>query len=236
MKKFGKIIFLCLFIFLYCGCTINYNLVVTNNKDIIEDVTVLDNNDNILKYNDSILDFLNNQQLGIKEEGYDTEILMENTESGLLIKNRYNNFDSYITSEIFTRLFEKANVSHNNGLFAFETSGEYYRNDVFSVDLSKHFIYNLDEININIKFYNVVESHNADKVDEASNTYTWILNKDDSYRNISFKLKDNVRYDVMIKDFINRHKVLVIVIIFGLILLVYGIMKLKKIIKQNNSI
>ena len=236
MKNFIKMLLSCLFIFLYCGCSINYNLTVTNNKKIIENAIVIDSNDTILKYNNSVLDFLTNQQSGIKEIGYDVDIINGNVESGLIITNKDDNFNSYINSEYFKKLFEKANTTYNNGLFTFETSGEYYRNDVFSVDLSKHFLYNLDEINVNIKFYNVVESHNADKVDEANNIYTWVLKKDDSYRNISFKLQDKIRYDVMSKELFKKYKLLFVVIIVIIILIVFGIFKLMNIIKQNNKI
>ena len=266
MKNFIKMLLSCLFIFLYCGCSINYNLTVTNNKKIIENAIVIDSNDTILKYNNSVLDFLTNQQSGIKEIGYDVDIINGDVESGLIITNKYDNFNSYINSdsssntadgfniaaydvvldvasnnvvnvtENIKKLFEKANTTYNNGLFTFETSGEYYRNDVFSVDLSKHFLYNLDEINVNIKFYNVVESHNADKVDEANNIYTWVLKKDDSYRNISFKLQDKIRYDVMSKELFKRYKLLFVVIIVIIILIVFGIFKLMNIIKQNNKI
>ena len=236
MKNFIKMLLSCLFIFLYCGCSINYNLTVTNNKKIIENAIVIDSNDTILKYNNSVLDFLTNQQSGIKEIGYDVDIINGDVESGLIITNKYDNFNSYINSEYFKKLFEKANTTYNNGLFTFETSGEYYRNDVFSVDLSKHFLYNLDEINVNIKFYNVVESHNADKVDEANNIYTWVLKKDDSYRNISFKLQDKIRYDVMSKELFKKYKLLFVVIIVIIILIVFGIFKLMNIIKQNNKI
>ncbi len=236
MKNNLKIIFLSLFIFLYCGCTIDYNLTITNKKKIIESITVLDDNGTILKYNDSIQDFLNMQKKGVEELGYEVNTLTGDSESGLFIQNNYNDFTSYTNSEYFTKLFEKANVTYDNGLFKFETSGDYHRNDVFSVDLSQHYLYNLDKININIKFYNVVESHNADKVDNANNTYTWVLDKKDSYRNIVFKLKDDIRYDIMFKDFFNRNKILIIVLCGVILLLIYGIIKFKRIIKKNNLI
>lgn len=236
MKSNLKIIFLCLCAFLYCGCTVDYNLTITNKKKIIESITVLDDNETILKYNDSVQDFLNIQKQGVDALGYDVNTLMDDMESGLFIQKNYKDFTSYTTSEYFTKLFEKANVTDVNGLFKFETSGNYYRNDVFTVDLSQHYLYDLDKVNVNIKFYNVVESHNADKVDEANNTYTWVLDKKDSYRNIVFKLKDDIRYDIMFKDFFNRNKVLIIVIFGIILLLIYGVIRFKSVIKRNNSI
>lgn len=236
MKNNLKIILLCLFVFLYCGCTVDYNLTITNKKKIIESITVLDDNGTILKYNDSVQDFLNIQKKGVEELGYEVNTLTGDLESGLFIQKDYNDFTSYTISEYFKKLFEKANVTYDNGLFKFETSGEYYRNDVFTVDLSQHYLYNLDKVNVNIKFYNVVESHNADKVDDSNNTYTWVLDKKDSYRNIVFKLKDDIRYDIMFKDFFNRNKVLLIVICGVILLLVFGIIRFKNTIKRNNSI
>lgn len=236
MKKKLKLMCIIFLSFIFSGCSIDYNLTITNKKKIIENITVLDDNDNILKYNNSITEFLNNQKDGVKELGYTVDIINDDMESGLLINKKYKNFDSYIGSEYFSKLFEKANINAYDDIFAFETAGEYFRNNVFSVDLESHYLYSLDKININIKFYNVVESHNADEVDEKNNIYTWVLNKEDSYRNITFKLKDDVRYDVMLKDFFSRNG-LVIIVVFLIILIVAAILlSFKKKINDNNRI
>lgn len=236
MKKAFKLIFIISLSFIFCGCSVDYNLTITNKKKIIENITVLDDNDTILKYNNSIIEFLNTQKNGVEENEYYADIINNDLESGLLINKNYKNFGSYIESIYFNKLFEKANINDYGETFTFETAGDYYRNDVFSVNLENHYLYSLDKVNVNIKFYNVVESHNADEVDEKNNIYTWILNKEDSYRNITFKLKDDVRYDVMFSDFFKRNGLLLIIISLVVIVIAGVIIYFKRKMDDNNRI
>lgn len=236
MKKILYVIFTGFALFLLTGCSVDYNLLITNKKRIIENVTLLDENDNILKYNDSIEYFLLYREKNFTSLGYKSKNLIGKEFSGLYLTKEYDNFNDYIGTSIMNNLFEKANVEENENLFIFETSGKYLYNDVFSLDIMSDYLYKLDEINVKIKFYNKVVNHNADFVDEKNNIYTWILSKDNSYDNIMFQLSNDVRIDVMFWDYIRRYKVTLLVVGLVIIVLVFGIFSLKKVMKKNNSI
>ena len=133
-------------------------------------------------------------------------------------------------------LFEGANIEEDDNLFVFETTGDYLYNDIFSVDLMSDYIYNLDSITVKIKFYNKVVNHNADSVDEKNNIYTWVLSKDNNYDNIMFQLSNEVKFGIMIKDYLSQHKFIFVIIGGVILLIVVLIMNLRKTIINSNSI
>jgi hypothetical protein len=230
-----KILLLMLSIFLISGCSATYNLTITNKKEVIEEGIFLDNNDNILKYDSSVLEFLYRQE-EVYTENYKTNIIEGENASGLVLNQKYKSINALAETEIPKYLFENISVKGDNELFIVKTTGDYLRTNAFAVDLSKEYLYNLDEIVVNIKFYNNVEVHNADKVDKKNNTYTWVLKKTDDYRTIEFNLKKSVRYDIMIKDVLNRNKGTIIVVIILIGLAIFGFIKMKQKVQKNNAI
>lgn len=194
----------------------------------------MDNNSNILKYSSSIESFLYEREQSFLE--YDVKRIYDKDTSGLKLRTNYDSIDEYIKSKLYNYSFETAYIVDDKDFYQFQTQGEYYRNNIFSNSIESTFKYNIDEVNINIKFYNVVIDSNADFVDEKSNIYTWKLDRSNINEIISFQLSNKVRYDVMFFDYINRHKILLIVVTVIIFLIIYGLMKLKQIIKKNNSI
>ena len=221
---------------LLSGCTCEYNLLVTNKKKIYENIVIMDQNDNILKYSDSVEEFLLNQKKGIDMNEYAVNDILNKDSTGLKIKNTYSSFENYIKSDLFTSLFESANISEDNNIFSFETTGDYTRNNIFSNDISSDYLYDLDQITIKIQFYNKVISHNADEVDEKNNIYTWNIKRDTDYENIKFVLDNEIRYDVMIKDYISRNMLTIVVFIGIIIAIIIFVNHLLGIMKKNNSI
>lgn len=234
MKKFMLFIGLLFSVFCFSGCTVKYNLLIDSKKRVTENVSLLDFNDNFLKYSPSVKDFLNTYSKNF--EGYSVKNVITKSESGYNLTKKYPSIEAYKKSKFFQNAFEDAIIEDTDDVYKFNTSGEYYRNNIFTVPLESVFRYSIDEVEVNIKFYNEVLTHNADKVDKSNNTYTWIIKKEDSFKSIEFNLSDKVRNDLMIKDFISENKLLLLIfggIIFVVVMCVKGFFG---IMERNNKI
>lgn len=237
MFKIKKILTLVTFLILFTGCDVEYNLVIDNKKRVIEDAIFLQDNENILKYSATIDEFIyNREQENFLNSSYQYERVYESDKSGLNIKNSYNSLEDYVNSKIYKRLFEDAQIISDKKFYSFTTFGDYYRNSVFSTPLEATYRYNIDKITVNIKFYNVVDSHNADKVDEKNNVYTWYLESSNLNEQIKFTLSNKVRNDIMIQGFFSKYKMVIIIGLLTIVLLIFGILKFISIRKENNKI
>ncbi len=237
MGKLKKVGFLILFTIIFTGCDVEYNLTIDNKKRVIEEVTFLEDNKNMLKYAGSVDEFLyNREQENFVNTDYKYERVYNDDQSGLSVKNSYNSIDQYINSRIYTTLFESANIVNDKKFYSFSTFGDYYRNAVFSTPLEAVYKYNIDQIKVNIKFYNVVNSHNADEVDEKNNVYTWYLKSSDLTKKIEFNLSDKVRSDIMLQSTLFKNKTAIIISLLVIMVIIIVIIKLNNIRKQNNRI
>lgn len=237
MNKFKKFFILAIFTIVFTGCDVEYNLTIDNKKRVIEEVTVLEDNSNMLKYAGSVDEFLyEREQENFYNSNYSYERIYNDNQSGLKVKNSYNSVDHYINSKIYKSLFESAKIVDDKKFYSFMTFGDYYRNNVFSTPLEAVYRYKIDTITVNIKFYNVVNSHNADKVDEDNNTYTWYLKSSDLTKKIEFNLSDKVRSDIMIQNVLSKNKVAIIISLIVITIIIIAIIKFNNVRKQNNRI
>lgn len=237
MNKLKKIIIICLFTIFFTGCDVEYNLIIDNNKKVIEEVTFLEDKNNMLKYAKSIDEFLyEREQENFFNTNYNYERIYSDEQSGLNVKNSYSSVEQYVDSKLYKSLFESANIINDKKFYSFSTSGEYYRNKVFSTPLEAVYRYKIDKITVNIQFYNVVNSHNADEVDEDNNIYTWYLNSSDLTKRIEFNLSDKVRSDIMLQNALSKNKFTIIISLIVIVILIIAIIKFNSVRKQNNRI
>ena len=85
---------------------------------------------------------------------------------------------------------------------------------------------NVEDITVNIRFHNKVVENNADKYDEKTNTYTWVLNADPASGNVMYSIdKNEKRYDIIFQDFINDNLFTIIasgvILVSGLLIYLY---------------
>ena len=94
----------------------------------------------------------------------------------------------------------------------------------------------IQKINIKIQFHNKVIQSNADIVDKKNNLYTWVITRSDHTKKISFQLSSQKRYDIILTEFLNQYKWLLLLIGGLLISLIIGYFIIKEQIKRKNRI
>ncbi len=220
------------------GCSVNYNLVITNDETIKENFTI--NVDNEIIYDsgmeiDEFLDYYSH--LYQQNEGYEN-FKIETKEgkfiSSFIVKNDYKSLNDYIESFSFKYMFNDAYIERIGNYISFKTSTnlklEEMNNNIEISDFA------CDNFKISIKFYNEVVNNNADEIDEKNNIYTWNVNKNSTKDYIEFKIGPKVRYDVMIKDYIynNIFEISIVGSLLLIILIVTIFIVYKS--KKNNEI
>ena len=177
MKK----IYLILALLLLSGCSINYNLSISDDGIFKETITgtVADkeldnsnsNSENIYSYS------FNNATPLINEEGtYNKNIIDKNKYKEFTYTYIYDN--NYKSSNILNTCF-----SH----MIYDESEDYYNIDLYGPFKCLY----TDKINVSVTSKYAVTESNADKVD--NNTYTWII-KDKDNADIHLEINKKIKY------------------------------------------
>ena len=237
MKK----LLLVLVLLLVTGCSGEYNLTITDEKKVNEKFILSINNQEILDSAttvDEYLDYhLNLYSSSDNFKKYNIKAKKSKPNSYFLVERSYKDLDEYIESNSFKSMFLYADLESTSKYVTFKTSRNDYiyslQNEILASETEKY-----DSFEINIKFYNEVINHNADKVDKSNNIYTWYVDEtrdaDESY--IYFKLGPKVKYLVKIKDIIMNNLASIIVIGSTLLLIAGAILYIMYKNKKNNEI
>lgn len=168
---------LCIFIMLVLltGCSTKYNLEISNDSiketivsKILDAEIPIQTQEEInanIELDDPITPFINEEQYpfsNTQEKKYIKDVKKENGATTVTLKYDYS-FDEYKNSRAYKECFENKKFDYDKKGYFLQMSGRFYC------------LYG-DEIEVNIKTNNKVNSHNANKV--SGNTYTWIINKD----------------------------------------------------------
>lgn len=218
MKKV-KMFIVSIIVLLLTGCTADYNIIMTSNKKIVENV----------KISKIITE--------IKNEGFDPEELKQTQENSYKSYLKLNNYkynfnvkkeklEGYFTKKsnsiksieklsYFQEIYNNIEVQTENNCYSVKTSGIYNGLKLFSdVDgISEDPL--LTELKINIQFHNKVIEANTDYYNKKTNTYTWVFNENTVNKNIEFKLSNKKRYDIIFKYIINNYKYIILAIFIG---------------------
>jgi len=233
-----KLVIILLVIFL-TGCNVKYDLTITDKEEIKENFKVYVDNEEILKEYNSVDEYLDYySSFYIENQGkqtYDIKTRESNPQSYFDVKNTYKNLDEYITSSTFLTMFNNALIDRTGNYVSFTTSINTFlqsiRNDnlVSEHDADKSF-------EIRVKFYNEVTSSNADYIDKKNNIYVWNVNKNTTKDYMYFKIGPKVKYDIVIKDYIQTNLTTIIIIGACIILLAGtgGYIYIKS--KKNNEV
>ena len=211
MKKICILIFMMIFI---TGCTIKCDLRIDTKLRVKEQITITEKNDTLSIYNKDL-----------KKE------IFESDYTGGVVEANYNSLNEYKNSGSFSSLFSNLSVSETSNTTSVVISDLNY--ELFDQEIEQ---LDLSDIEINIRFHNKISSSNAKSYNEETNTYTWIINKNDP-ASISFTLdKNSKRWDLIIEDFLNDN--MGSLILSGIIILIIIIILIKLYIKskKNNHI
>ncbi len=235
MKK----LLIALSILLLTGCSVDYNLTVTNKGNVKEKFYVNVDNSKILESSTTIEEYLNTHAAMYAQnqgnQNYHIKTKKAKPSSYFLVTRDYKDLDEYITSNTFRSMFNSASIERLGDYTTFITSKNAYLQSILNDELvsedSKY-----DDFKISIKFYNEVIDTNADVVDEKNNVYTWELNDDINNSYIYFKISSKVRHDVVILDYVKTNLIAIIAISTILVLLVSSVLYLYVKSKKNNEV
>ncbi len=232
MKK--KIFILTLIILMMCGCSVDVNIDISNNKiKESNDITVLEN----ALYTKEILRTSFRDYIPIYASDLIVDTVPDKPFSDVLYYNK--NTTDLGNGYIFNYSYDFDIDRYGNARTIKEGFRDYsytYRNDIISLSTdNKGLIYfdeykELDEVVINIKTNYLVLENNADRVN--GNTYTWIFNID-SKKSINIVIDTSESGDKVL-GIINVNTIITVGIIGGIVLIILCLLLLKN--KKNNKI
>lgn len=192
-----KVIILISLLFIVTGCSASYELSIDNKNVVNEKISLIENNDVVLKYGESIKDASKKLSTYFFEENEITSFLKvpnydkipaknDSTETYISLNNTFNSLDEYNKSFFLYNFFEKGEmVSDNNNYTLFANNFKY--DTLEKITNNGKFNFDFNTLNIKITLPYVVSYSNADIVYNDSNTYIWIVNKN-NYQKKNIKL------------------------------------------------
>lgn len=210
MKK--NFIMILAIILLCCGCRAEYTITINEDNSVIENLKTFEDSEFFSQYSKSsvqrVLSRLIEPHLDyFNKHSYDIEELYYKEEAGYSISNEFPSIEKYMSvTKIGNQYAGELSYSEKDDKITLKINGKL---GVETQEITEQ--YPVDEAVINIKLPNrKVYEHNADSVDEATNTYTWNVTND-KQRDISitFAKKSNIEIPVV--------KIVTILVIVGLL-------------------
>ena len=199
--KLGLLMFM---VIILSGCTVDYNLIITSNQKLKENVKLFVNNDQLPATTKGKKEYFQNQIDSYKNIGgyknYEFDYKIGEELSYIQLEAWHPSFDNYQNSIIYNNLFEKVFVLETDEYITFETVGKYFYNDLYATSESPDPDFYMGDINVKIRLHNKILDSNADKVDEKNNTLEWTITEQDKVKSIYFKTGHEKRYDIMLID------------------------------------
>lgn len=259
-----KRIIIIIFVFFLTGCSASYNLEITEDLKIKEDVYLIGKTSEFTSYGNSLTSTFDNiikvyQENNLKPKLNLNSIDYSNVDDSqeyldITLTRNYKNFDKYKNSDILINCFKSYDIVEENKQYKLYINGINWDTIDQATSVDKYdFI--IDTINVKITLPFKVLSSNADYQEEDTNTYIWAVNRETTNEfeiRLDFSKKDKfVKQEGFITNAINaivttitgsndqeKNEKIKIFIIIGFVLILGGFIYYiaKKIYKNNNSL
>lgn len=235
MKKISIILFISL---LLTGCSANYNLTIDQSLNINENINIV--GDDRFKMDESYtVDTMYDTILNTYSDSIDktkinnVEKYLDNNNLSIKIDNSYPNSDELSKSYYFSLIYpNNFKWTTNENIITLNTDNVMNNLWVFMTDMEDDPL--IKNLNINIKVPYTVTDHNADKVDEKNNVYTWEYNFQTTNKMISISFDKNNIFVVENKTVKILIYILIGLVIAGVGYYVYRLLEKRK--NKNNKI
>ncbi len=216
MKLIRLLVILCVLI-LFTGCNTDYNLLVNHKGEVVETVSFIRPNEEILQGYESVKLYLYEQVNVYKDipklKDYRFIEKENSVYSSITIIREYDSLYEFKLSPLFELLFEDAVIISNFEFTSVNTIGDYYYDNLYGADDNPDPTFYIGDIDIKIKFYNNIIDSNADEFNEKENTLLWSINSNDKEKNIYFKIGNQIKYDIIVKDLLTRNQTTITIIL-----------------------
>ena len=194
MRKI-KYVLVILIVLLFTGCSGNYNLTFNKDLTVNEELNVsIDNIDDNYEKTHQLFENGN-----IDRDKY--EIVIIDDKVNIRYKEKYKSFaDYYLNSNLYKMIFEEIEYKKDNTGMSIKAETNLKLDDKDNQNIINS--YDINDLKINITIPFSVSKSNASSVKD--NTYTWVLNKNDTYKNISidYSYKEDKLYGIVILSLI----------------------------------
>lgn len=220
MKK--VIICLCSIILL-SGCSAKIDLVINSKGKIEENIHVWNEWSNLSGYSDSKDEVLSSYRQSYSEMFKNSNYSVEYNSDDIIIeakvnssKNNLGNInESFAFQQLFKNIeFEEVEDGKKYTLIYSDEALSFFE-DTLGIGGEEGMFF--DEIELNIQFHNIVGENTSDSYDDETNTYTWLINKDNLKRNVEFVITNEKRYDIIIPYLLKKN---IFVILIGVVVII----------------
>ncbi len=234
MKKY-RFLLLIIFIYFLSGCSVEYNLIVTDDKHVIEEMLIIVDYRAYSDEKSAAERILGNELRSYENfseyDNYEYDYQLRGDNFNIKITKKHETLEAYFASPLNKNAFQNLYYFEDE-YFSIRNSGAIY--DI-NQGISKDSLTYIDDLKVNVRFYNQVAFANATKENSRTNTFTWLPDDNDviKFSEIEIDLLESKRYDVIILDYIfARFWWFIIIGGFGIIsigmLFVYAVNNLKR--------
>ena len=217
------------------GCSAQANLIVTTNQKVEENIEVYNSFENLKDSYASIEAAKENYILSYQDFFTNSKYKATYTTKDNLLKAKikgfHNNLRTISSSNLYLMLFEPILLNNDQYVLSCKEDAIDLFEDTLGVGADSSYF--LDEFILNIQFHNVVENNNSDSYDARTNTYTWIITKDNLMRDIEFTITNEKRYDIIMAYLFKKYIDYILLGVLLIVIVIFGILIVRKSKREN---
>lgn len=217
----AKLLMLNFLIICISGCTIDYQLRITEDKQYIESVVfVVDRtaypSDKKLAER-TLADELKALSLLPEYERYQYKYQITDSKVYIYVNKSHKNIEDFMISPLYPYVFQLVDVFEDY-TYMLKSVGEIYDVNIGAPVDSPFYVKNLK---VTIIPHNKVSRSNADHENFRKNEFVWEIKSDDNDKKIELELDYSKRYDIIMLNFIKNNLVQTIALVFTIGIIIF---------------